>query len=104
MGASVKLGAAVTVSETVVEAVNVPEVPLILTVVVPVAAALLAVNVSTLEPVAGLVPKLAVTPLGKPVAVSVTLPVKPFAGVTVTVSVAVVPCVTESVPVVTTSV
>jgi hypothetical protein len=53
----------------------------------PVVAALLAVSVSTLELVAGLVANDAVTPLGKPVAESVTLPVKPLAGVTVIVSV-----------------
>ncbi len=99
-----KLGAAFTVSEIVVEAVSVPEVPVIVTVDVPVVAVFVAVNVMPLAPVAGFVLKLAVTPVGRPVAVSVTLPVKPFAGVTVTVSVAVLPCVTESVPLVATSV
>lgn len=104
VGARVKLGAAFTVSAIVVEAVSVPEVPVIVTVDVPVVAVFVAVNVMPLAPVAGFVPKLAVTPVGRPVAVRVTLPVKPFAGVTVTVSVAVLPCVTESAPLVATSV
>ncbi len=96
VGASVKLGGGFTVSAIVVEAVRLPEVPVTVTVAMPVVAVLDAVNVSTLEPVAGLVPKLAATPLGKPVAVSVTLPVKPFAPVILTVSVALAPCTTET--------
>ncbi len=91
VAASVKLGAAVTVTDTVVEAVRPPDVPVIVTVVVPVAAVLLAVSVSTLGPVAGFVPKLAVTPVGSPVAASMTLPVNPFKPLTLTVSVAVAP-------------
>jgi hypothetical protein len=67
------------------------------TVEVPVAAVLLAANVITLLLVVGLVPKVAVTPLGKPVADRVTLPVNPFTSVTETVSVALLLCVTESV-------
>ena len=63
---------------------------------VVVAAELLAVKVTTLLPVVGLVPKDAVTPLGRPEAASVTLPLKLFPSATVTVSVAVLPCVTES--------
>ena len=47
------------------------------------------------EIVVGLVPNVAVTPLGKPVAVSVTLPVKPPESVTVIVSVALAPWVTK---------
>ena len=43
----------------------------------PVVAVLLAVSVSTLVPVVGLVPNAAVTPLGKPLAASVTAPVNP---------------------------
>lgn len=95
-GASVKLGAAVTANVTVVDAVSVPDVPVIVAVEVPVAA-LLAVNVTTLLPVTGLVPNAAVTPLGKPDAASVTVPVKPFKSVTVIVSVALEPGVTETV-------
>ena len=66
------------VKATVVLAVRLPEVPLIVTVAVPVAAELLAVSVSTLVPVVGLVANAAVTPLGRPEAASVTLPANPF--------------------------
>ena len=83
----------VTVSEMVVVAVVEPEVPVIVTVDVPVVAVLLAVSVSTLVLVAGLVPNAAVTPLGRPEAASVTEPVNPPTSVTVMVSVAVLPCV-----------
>ncbi len=69
------------------------DVPVTVTVAVPVAAVLLAVSVNTLEEVAGFGLKDAVTPLGKPVAEKVTLPVKPFDGVIVTVLVPLVPCV-----------
>ena len=62
---------------------------------VPVVAVPLAVNVKTLVEVAGLVPKLAVTPVGRPEADKVTLPVKPPRSVTEMVLVAVDPCVTE---------
>lgn len=51
----------------------------------------MALNVTTLEPVVGLVPKAAVTPLGKPEADNVTAPVNPPVSVTLTVSVAVDP-------------
>src|SRR5215469_17193354 len=80
----------------VVDAVVEPEVPVMVTVDVPVVAVLLAVNVTTLLPVVGLVPNDAVTPLGKPEAARVTLPVKPPVSVTVMVSVALAPCVTDS--------
>jgi hypothetical protein len=75
----------------VVLAVRLPEVPVMVTVDVPAVAELLAVSVSTLEAVVGLVPKDAVTPLGKPEAANVTLPLNPFAPVTVIVSVALLP-------------
>ena len=52
---------------------------------VPVVAVLLAVSVKMLVAVVGFVPNEAVTPVGKPDADNVTLPVKPFLGVTVTV-------------------
>jgi len=55
----------------VVDAVRVPEVPVIVTVAAPMVAVLLAVSVSTLEPVVGLVAKAAVTPEGRPEAASV---------------------------------
>jgi len=96
-GFNVKLPAVVTVSATVVVSVVLPEVPVIVTVDVPAVAALLAVNVATLVPVVGLVPNAAVTPLGRPEAASVTLPVNPFTSVTVIVSVALPACVTERV-------
>jgi hypothetical protein len=87
-----KVGAAVTVTATVVDAVSEPEVPPIATVVgPPTVAEPVAVSVNTLDPVAGFVPKDAVTPLGKPLVERVTLPVNPFAPVTVTVSVLLLP-------------
>jgi hypothetical protein len=94
-GAIVKVAEGLMVRAMVVEAVSAPEVPVIVTVAVAGVAESLAVRVSTLDAVAGLVAKLAVTPAGRPVAASVTLPVNPFAGVTVTVSVALLPCVTD---------
>jgi hypothetical protein len=90
-GASVKLGGRLTVSAMVVDAVRLPEVPVMVIVAAPVVAVLLAVNVIPLDPVVGLVAKLAVTPLGKPVAARVTLPANPVAGVTVIVSFTLLP-------------
>jgi len=72
----------------------VPEVPVIVTVDVPTVAVLLAVKVTTLVEVVGLVPKVAVTPAGNPEADNVTLPVNPPDGVSVTVLVPLVPCFT----------
>src|ERR1700722_9925025 len=89
-GESVKFGL-VTVNATVVLAVRLPEVPLIVTVDVPAVAELLAVSVSTLDPVAGFVPKDAATPPGRPDATRVTLPLNPPAPATVMVSVALLP-------------
>jgi hypothetical protein len=77
----------------VVVALNVPEVPVMVTVAAPVVAVLLAVSVSTLLPVVGLVPNAAVTPVGNPDAARVTLPVKGLTSVTVMVSVPLLPCV-----------
>lgn len=71
-----------------------PEVPVIVTVEVPTVAVVLAVKVTTLVDVVGLVPKLAVTPAGKPEADRVTEPVKPLVGVSVMVLVPLVPCLT----------
>lgn len=87
----------VTVSKIDVLAVRLPEVPVMVTVEVPVAAELLAVKVSTLLPVVGLVPNSAVTPLGKPEEDSSTLPLNPSMSVTVIVSVALEPCATDKV-------
>ena len=74
---SAKFGAAFTVRVRVVEPVKVPEVPIMVTVAVPVAAVLLAESVSTLlvDVLLGL--KEAVTPAGRPVADKLTLPEKP---------------------------
>ena len=69
----------------VVVAVKFPEVPVTVIVTVPVAGVALAVSVSVLVLVAGLGLNAAVTPLGKPDADKVTLPVKPLAGVIVIV-------------------
>lgn len=57
----------------------------------PVVAVLLAVSVSTLVPVVGLVPNAAVTPLGRPDAAKVTLPLNPPTSVTEMVLVPLLP-------------
>jgi hypothetical protein len=74
-----------TVRLIVVVCVRPPEVPVTVTVKVPVAAVLLAVNVNVLVVVVldGL--NVAVTPLGNPEADKLTLPLKPFIGLTVIV-------------------
>jgi hypothetical protein len=69
---------------------NPPDVPETVTVTVPVAAVLLAVRVSMLVLVMLLGLKDAVTPLGKPDADKLTLPLKPPCGVTVMVLMALV--------------
>lgn len=79
------------------------ETPVIVTVTGPPTVAVLeAVRVSTLESdVVGLGLKLAVKPLGSPVAESSTPELKPLAGVTVMVSLLLVaPCTMDNVPVV----
>ena len=81
----------VTVSATVVDAVSVPDVPLMVTIEVPEVAELLAVKVRTLLPVAGLVPNAAVTPAGNPEAARVTLPLKGLTSETAIVSVPLAP-------------
>ena len=78
--------------------VKLPEVPVTVTVTVPVVAVLLAVSVSVLVLVALAGLNDAVTPLGRPEAVKLTLPVKPFCGVTVIVIVPLAPCVTVTLP------
>ena len=79
------MAAAFTVRLMVVVCVKLPDVPVIVTVAVPVVAVLLAVKVTVLLVVvlAGL--KDAVTPLGSPDADKLTLPLKPFTGLTVMV-------------------
>ena len=72
------------VSGIVLVAHQPPEVPVMVTVALPTVAVLLAVSVRTLEPVeVGFGANDAVTPLGRPEADRVTLPVNPFAGTTV---------------------
>ena len=80
----VKFGDAValTVRASVVVASRLPEVPVMVTVAVPVVAVALAVRVSRLVPVVGFVPNTAVTPLGRPDAARVTLPLNPSTSVT----------------------
>ena len=90
---AVKFGvaAALTVSAIVVVADNAPDVPVIVTVDVPADALELAVRLNPLEPVVGLVPNEAVTPVGKPEAASVTAPEKPPASATLIVLVPAAP-------------
>jgi hypothetical protein len=88
----------VTVSAMVVLAERLPLVPVMVTVDEPAVAELLAFSVNTLVPVVGLVPKDAVTPLGRPLAARVTLPLNPFAGFTVTVLVPEAPCAMDRLP------
>ena len=83
-----------TVSVMVVLALRLPKVPVMVTGDVPVVAVLLEVSVSTLVPVVGFVPNDAVTPLGRPEAASVMLPVNPFTSLTLMVSVALEPWAT----------
>src|ERR1700722_11285340 len=90
------LVAALRGSAMVVIAARVPDVPVMVTVDVPVAAELLAVRLCTLLPVVGFVPNEAVTPLGRPDGASVTLPVKPPTSVTLIVLVPLLPCVIDS--------
>jgi len=75
-----------------VELVNVPDVPVTVTMAVPVAAVAPAVKVSALVVVTGLGLKDAFTPLGRPVTESVTLPVNRFSGAMVTMLVALLSC------------
>jgi hypothetical protein len=84
---------AVTVRVIVVVFVKLPDAPLIVSVTVPVLAVLVAVNVNVLVAVAGFGLNDALTPLGRPDADKVTVPLKPFCGVTVIVLVPLAPCV-----------
>jgi len=73
--------AALTVRETEVVCIRLPEVPVIVRETVPNTAVPLAMRESVLLPVAGFGENVAVTPLGKPaVTEKLTLPLKPFAG------------------------
>ena len=64
--------------EMVAELVKLPEVPVMVTVKVPVAAAPLAVSVKVLKVLVLLGLNDAVTPPGKPDAERLTMPLKPF--------------------------
>ncbi len=79
--------------EIVAVFVKLPEIPAMVTVIVPVVAVLLAVRVNVLVLVVLLGLNDAVTPPGKPDADKLTLPLKPFCGVTVMVLVPLAPCV-----------
>jgi len=82
---SVKLGGAAMVSERVVAFDKLPDVPVMVTVTVPVAAVLLAVSVNVLALTVLLGLNDAVTPVGRPDADRLTLPLKPPCGVTLIV-------------------
>jgi hypothetical protein len=82
------------VSEIGTVFVRLPDVPVIVTVTVPVVAVLLAASVNVLELVVLLGLNDAVTPLGRPDADKLTLLLKPFCGVTVMVLAPLAPCVT----------
>jgi hypothetical protein len=86
----------VTVRFTDVVCVMLPETPFTVTVELPVAAVALAARVKTLVEVVGSVLNVAVTPLGVPDALNVTLPVNPPAGTTEMVLVTLLPCWTET--------
>jgi hypothetical protein len=75
---NVKLGGGVTVRAMVTLLFRLPEVPVMVTVVETAAALPAAVRVTTLWPVVLAGAKLAVTPAGRPDAVSATVPPKPF--------------------------
>ena len=76
---------AVTVRATVAVLVKPPDEPVTVTVAVPVVAVVLAVSVNVLALVVLLGLKVAVTPVGRPDAAKLTVPLNPFCGVTVTV-------------------
>jgi hypothetical protein len=93
-----RVGITRTVSEIVVVVVKLPDTPVTVTGTVPVVAVLLAVNVNVLLLAVLLLAVLlgfndAVTPLGRPDADKLTLPLKPFCGVTVIVLAPPPPCV-----------
>jgi hypothetical protein len=81
------------VRETVVVLLKPPDMPVTVTVAAPIAAVLVAVSVNVLVFAVLLGLNDAVTPLGRPVADKLTLPMKPFCGVTVMVLAPLAPCV-----------
>ena len=90
----VNSGLAVTVRVTLAVSTVEPLVPVTVMVAAPTVAVLVAVNVSVLppEPVTEVGEKLAVKPDGRPLTVKVTALSKPLNAPTVTLLVAVVPC------------
>jgi hypothetical protein len=74
--------------------VKLPDVPVMVSVTVPMVAVPLAVSVNVLVVVAGFGLNDAVTPLGRPDADKLTLPLKPFCGVIVIALVPLPLCVT----------
>lgn len=92
----VKFGSAVTVSVSVVEAVVEPLVPVMVTVAAPTVAVFDAVKVRVLpaDPLTDAGLNEAVTPVGRPLALRATVPVKPLMALTVTLADALVPCST----------
>jgi len=88
---SVFVAGALTERLTVVVPSKLPDVPVIVTVTVPVGAAALAVSDNVLMLVAGFGLKAAVTPAGRPEAERVTLPMKECSGVMVIVLVPAAP-------------
>ena len=85
-----------TVKPIVAVCVSEPLTPVMVTFEVPMVAVLLAAKVATLVAVVGFVPKVAVTPVGSPLAFRVTLPAKPLSLLTVMVEVAVALRATET--------
>ena len=87
LGFAVRLnvGLAVIVRLSVVVCVMLPETPVIVMVDVPTVALAAAVRVSRLVELVGLGLNPAVTPLGRPEALNVGLPLNPFTGTTVIV-------------------
>lgn len=82
---SVKSPAGFTVRLNVVLPLRLPDVPVTVTVKVPIDAAPVAERVKRLVDAVGFVPKLALTPLGRPVAVKFTVVLNPFKGLIVRV-------------------
>jgi hypothetical protein len=93
-----KVPPATTTTVSVVVLLRLPDVPVTVIVDVPIVAALLAVSVSVVEvwELVGL--KEAVTPLGNPEALKLTLPLNPFHGVTITAVVPLPPWPTVTLP------
>lgn len=89
--------AAVTVREMVVVAVAEPEVPVMVIVDVPAAAALEAVSVRVLPEVDGFEAQVAVTPVGNPEAASVTEPLNELISAMLIVSILLEPAAIDSV-------